>query len=77
MPSQGLGTASFSLYGLGGAGKTQVAIQYAYIHRKHFDIVCLLASDWSTLVSSYVELSQDEELQSLGVPKSHIGLVTT
>src|SRR5436305_1317660 len=63
-------TSSFSLYGLGGIGKTQIAIQYAYQHQKEFDIVCWLrANDWNTLVSSYVELSGDSDLISLGSPK--------
>src|SRR5436305_10663306 len=63
-------TSSFSLYGLGGIGKTQIAIQYAYQHQKEFDIVCWLrANDWNTLVSSYVELSGDSDLISLESPK--------
>ena len=63
-------TSSFSLYGLGGVGKTQIAIQYAYEHRKDFDIICWLrANDCNKLVSSYVELSHDDDLISLGAPR--------
>ena len=68
-------TASFALHGLGGVGKTQIAIQYAYLHKTQFDIICWLrANDWSTLVSSYVELSQDPDLTAVGAPPFEEGL---
>ena len=61
--------ASYALYGLGGVGKTQIAIQYAYEHKNDFDIICWLrANDWNMLVTSYVELSRDPDLMSIGVP---------
>ena len=62
-------TASFALHGLGGVGKTQIAIRYAYLHKTDFDIICWLqANDWNTLVTSYVELSRDSKFTSVGVP---------
>src|SRR5579859_4432330 len=68
-------TASFALHGLGGVGKTQIAIQYAYLHKTHFDIICWLrANDWDTLVSSYVELSRDPDLTAVGAPPFEDGL---
>jgi len=68
-------TESYALYGLGGVGKTQIAIQYAYLHRTDFDIMCWLrANDWNTLVTSYVELSRDLDLAVLGVPVFEDGL---
>src|SRR5579859_1716014 len=68
-------TASFALHGLGGVGKTQIAIQYAYLHKTHFDIICWLrANDWDTLVSSYVELSRDPDLTAVGAPLFEDGL---
>ena len=67
-------TASFSLYGLGGVGKTQIAIQYAYLHKNDFELICWLrANDWNTLVNSYVELCQDDDIISLGFPRVHDG----
>ena len=63
-------TASFALHGLGGVGKTQIAIQYAYLHQKDFDIICWLqANDFDTLITSYVELSRNDDLILLGAPK--------
>ena len=61
--------AGYALHGLGGVGKTQIAIQYAYEHKCDFDIICWLrANDWNTLVNSYVQLFRISELTSLGIP---------
>jgi tetratricopeptide (TPR) repeat protein len=68
-------TANYALYGLGGVGKTQIAIRYAYMHKASFNIICWLrANDWNTLVSSYVELSRDPELKVIGAPAFEEGL---
>ena len=68
-------TASYALYGLGGVGKTQIAIRYAYLHKTYFDIICWLrANNWDMLVTSYVELSRDSDLTSVGVPAYEDGL---
>jgi hypothetical protein len=62
-------TASYALHGLGGVGKTQIALRYSYLHKTDFDIICWLhANDWNTLVTSYVELSRDEDLKAIGCP---------
>src|SRR5438552_1860861 len=67
-------TASYALHGLGGVGKTQIAIQYAYEHKSDFDLICWLrANDWNTLVNSYVQLSKVPEFASLGIPSSQEG----
>ena len=67
-------TASYVLHGLGGVGKTQIAIEYAYEHKTNFDIICWLpANDWNTLVNSYVQLSGIPELISLGIPSLQEG----
>jgi hypothetical protein len=63
-------TASFALHGLGGVGKTQIAIRYAYLHQKDFDIIYWLrANDIETLITSYIELSRNDDLILLGAPK--------
>ena len=62
-------TASFALHGLGGVGKMQISIRYAYLYKTDFDIICWLQdNDWNTLVTSYVELSQDSKLTSVSIP---------
>src|SRR5579859_5509385 len=67
-------TASYALHGLGGVGKTQIAIEYAYEHKSDFNIICWLhANDWNTLVNSYVQLSKIPELTSLGIPSAQEG----
>ena len=54
-------TSSFVIYGLGGVGKTQVAMEYCYQHRKEFDLILWLrADDYDTLLTSYVQLYQNE-----------------
>ena len=62
-------TASFALHGLGGVGKMQISIRYVYLYKTDFDIICWLQdNDWNTLVTSYVELSQDSKLTSVSIP---------
>lgn len=41
---------SLGLFGMGGVGKTQIAIQYAYQNRDHFDVVLWVASDNSITI---------------------------
>ena len=63
-------TACLSLYGLGGVGKTQIAIQYAYLHKADYDIIYWLeAKDWGTLLRSFVKLSRDDKLAMFGAPR--------
>ena len=62
-------TASLSLYGLGGVGKTQIAIEYAYLHKADYDIIYWFqANDWVTLLGNFVELSRDQKLAAFGAP---------
>ena len=59
-------TASHALYGLGGIGKIQIAIEYTYRHQNEFDIVyCLRADDYKTLISSYIQLSNHPEFRTI------------
>ena len=57
-------TSSYIIYGLGGVGKTQIAIEYSYQHRDDFDIVhWLRADDYDTLLTSYSQLYNDALFQ--------------
>ena len=63
-------TAICALHGLGGVGKTQIAIEYAYQHQHYFDVVYWLrANDWNTLVTSFVEMTRQNDSTSIGIPK--------
>ena len=53
-------TSSYVIYGLGGVGKSQVAMQYCYLHHKDFDFIhWLRADDYGTLLTSYLQLYKD------------------
>src|SRR5579871_2380450 len=59
-------TSSYVIYGLGGVGKTQLAIEYSYQHRKDFDIIYWLRADnYETLLRSYSQLYEDSSFRSL------------
>jgi hypothetical protein len=63
-------TTSLSLYSLGGVGKTQIAIEYVYLHKADYDIVYWLqAKDWGTLLMSFIKLSRDDQLARFGAPR--------
>lgn len=52
-------TRSYGLQGLGGSGKTQLAIEYAYRYRGEYDAVLWIeAENQSTLTSSFVALAE-------------------
>src|SRR5271167_1763411 len=59
-------TSSYVLYGLGGVGKTQIAIEYSYQHRDDFDLIhWLRADDYETLLRNYFQLYQDDSFRAL------------
>jgi hypothetical protein len=58
--------SSYVIYGLGGVGKTQIAIEYSYQHRDEFDIIhWFRADDFETLLTSYVQLYNDASFRAL------------
>ncbi|WP_112271947.1 FxSxx-COOH system tetratricopeptide repeat protein [Lentzea terrae] len=55
-----------ALYGLGGIGKSQVAIEYAYLHADDYDIVWWIPSEDPTHIRSvYIALAE-----KLGIPNT-------
>ena len=52
-----------AIYGLGGIGKTQLALEYAWRHSASYDVVWWLrAEDGSTLASDYAALATELDL---------------
>ncbi|MFL5698174.1 MAG: FxSxx-COOH system tetratricopeptide repeat protein [Ktedonobacteraceae bacterium] len=48
-----------AISGLGGIGKTQIAIEYAYQHRQHYQVVLwTLADTHESLVSGYIAIAE-------------------
>jgi hypothetical protein len=59
-------TSSYVLYGLGGIGKTQIALEYTYRHRTEFDIIYWLrADDYDILLASYFELYDKPSMKAI------------
>jgi hypothetical protein len=78
---------SVALYGMGGVGKTQIAIQYAYLHLEIFDVILWIAADNAiaigqscrTIADGLNLLGSDEEMKDTAgaVYKVKNWLVTT
>ena len=59
-------TSSYVLYGLGGVGKSQIAIEYSYRHHADFDIVYWLRADnYEMFLMSYAQLYNDPSFKAL------------
>ena len=57
---------SFALYGMGGVGKTQIALQYANRNRERFNVILWVAADSTISIGqSFLDIAR------------HLGLVTT
>jgi tetratricopeptide (TPR) repeat protein len=55
-----------ALHGLGGMGKTQLAVQYAYSHMADYGVVWWIRSEESaTLASDYADLASDLDLPKM------------
>ena len=66
--SSGLAAAIVPIAGLGGAGKTQLALEYAYRHTADYDIVWWVrAEDTATLTADYAALANH-----LGLPEKDL-----
>jgi len=55
-----------ALHGLGGMGKTQLAVQYAYSHMANYEVVWWIRSEESaTLASDFADLANDLDLPTI------------
>jgi hypothetical protein len=55
-----------AVHGLGGVGKTQLAVEYAYLHRQDYDVIWWLRSEEpATLAADYAGLAKE-----LGLPEA-------
>lgn len=62
---------SFALYGMGGVGKTQIALQYANRNREHFNVILWIAADSTIRIGqSFIDIvkciglvTNDEDIQ--------------
>ena len=54
---------SFALYGMGGVGKTQIALRYATSHRDDYDAILWISADNSIkMAQSFLEVAQRLQL---------------
>ena len=61
------GVRSIALYGMGGVGKTQIALRYANNSRNSFDAILWISADSSIkMAQSFLEVAQRLELVSDG-----------
>ena len=50
-------TSRYVLYGLGGIGKTQIALEFSYLYRDEFDVIYWLRADnYNMFLKSYFDL---------------------
>ena len=65
-----------ALHGLGGMGKTQIAIQYSYNHMADYQLVWWIRSEESaTLASDYADLASDLDLPKIDDQRKIINAV--
>lgn len=70
---------SFALCGMGGLGKTQIAVEYAYSRRQDFDAILWVTADDANLLSQEfaqvavdLGLREEGEMQDLTVAREHV-----
>ncbi|KAI1482964.1 P-loop containing nucleoside triphosphate hydrolase protein [Daldinia eschscholtzii] len=70
------GQISFALYGAGGVGKTQIALQYIYDHLDRYPAIFWMAADsLSTLTQSYVDAAKQLQIEPSGSQREQDAVV--
>jgi hypothetical protein len=72
----GVGVIAFPSTGLGGVGKTQTMIEYAWRHRSDYQVVCWArAGDYDTLTAEFVRIARELGLPEAAFPEQQQGKI--
>ena len=68
-------TQTQAIHGLGGVGKTQIAVEYAYRHRDEYDVVWWLrCEEAATLAADYAALARELGLPEAGAREQELAI---
>ena len=63
----------FVICGLGGVGKTEIAVEFAFAHQDKFDAIFFIVADkGAKLDAAFSQISMTMSLEEVGQPKNHV-----